>query len=69
MRRVGVGVLAAASLRPFQIGPVVLGPLAGRHQSVPRGELRGLELAIRLSLGDLVYVADNDEVSRGWASR
>eukprot|EP00959_Pyramimonas_sp_CCMP1952_P125128 2616029-Pyramimonas_sp.AAC.1 len=48
------------------IGPKIAGPLTGRVQSVPRGELRCLELAIRWSAGPTVYISDNENVVRGW---
>eukprot|EP00959_Pyramimonas_sp_CCMP1952_P240446 5024967-Pyramimonas_sp.AAC.1 len=45
------------------------GPLVGDIQTVPRGELRGLEVAIRFSSGVLMYVSDNRAVVDGWNSR
>eukprot|EP00959_Pyramimonas_sp_CCMP1952_P217887 4557018-Pyramimonas_sp.AAC.1 len=44
------------------------GPLPGRHQSVPRGELFCLVLAVAQSRGPMAFVTDNEEVCRGfWA--
>eukprot|EP00959_Pyramimonas_sp_CCMP1952_P362796 7597369-Pyramimonas_sp.AAC.1 len=56
---------------PAQVGPFMLGPHWGSQsqQTVPRGELQCLRTAIEFSSGVLVYVADNDEVCRGWWQR
>eukprot|EP00959_Pyramimonas_sp_CCMP1952_P458320 9476429-Pyramimonas_sp.AAC.1 len=42
-----------------------MGPLPG-NQTVPRGELYMLWMAIRVSMDHLVYITDNQAVYNGW---
>eukprot|EP00959_Pyramimonas_sp_CCMP1952_P067426 1407447-Pyramimonas_sp.AAC.1 len=66
LRRVGLGLVVMTDPIAMTIGTKIAGPLTGRVQSVPRGELRCLELAIRWSAGPTVYISDNENVVRGW---
>eukprot|EP00959_Pyramimonas_sp_CCMP1952_P265619 5553487-Pyramimonas_sp.AAC.1 len=68
LRRVGLGLVVIDLFSLVSLGQYMLGPLWGSQskQTVPRGELVCLSTAIEYSTGVLVYVADNDEVCRGW---
>eukprot|EP00959_Pyramimonas_sp_CCMP1952_P018244 386599-Pyramimonas_sp.AAC.1 len=55
-----------SSYSPPSVRSAILGPLPGRRQTVPRGELYGLLLAITYSTGPLIYVTDNSAVADGW---
>ena len=66
LRRVGLGVLVAISFSPFIMGPHARGPLCGPSQTVPRGELRALEIAIRWTTGYIIFVTDCESVAKGW---
>ena len=66
LRRVGIAVCVITSFTPFEVGPFLMGPLAGGIQTVPKGEITALELAIRRSSGVLIFTTDCAEVCRGW---
>eukprot|EP00959_Pyramimonas_sp_CCMP1952_P228668 4780822-Pyramimonas_sp.AAC.1 len=68
LRRIGLAAAADAPHSNDDV-PCVFGPLPGDHQTVARGELYMLEVAIRWSTGPTVYVTDNEEVCRGWWAR
>eukprot|EP00959_Pyramimonas_sp_CCMP1952_P118741 2482232-Pyramimonas_sp.AAC.1 len=47
----------------------IWGPLPGPRQTVARGELYSLWVALRENKGYIVYVTDNSSIFDGWHSQ
>ena len=71
LRRVAwaVAVVDHAALAGTRVEAWAAAPMLGRRQTVHRGELLAVLVALRYTRRDVVYVGDNRAVVAGWHAR